>query len=66
MSNRTFILYSALKQLSRDHYRVFPCGPAYRQPLFIRAELVHCDHNEAMDRIKPMEGETFLNCVPAE
>ncbi len=64
---RAFILYSSLTQLSAWHEPVFSKenGPT----IYIRAELVDCDHNDvyAVEKlVNPMEGETFLNCVPAE
>ncbi len=61
----SFILYSSLTKLTRRHVRVVAM-PARGPQIYVRAELVDCDYNEAMDRVKPMEGETFLNCVPAE
>ncbi len=63
---KSFILYSSLTQLTARHHTVFAGMPSIGNPrIYVRAELVDCDHNEAMDRVKPMEGETFLNCVPA-
>ncbi len=60
---RSFILYSALRRITGEHKPVDTCTG---HCIYIRAELVDCDYNEAMDRVKPMEGEIFLNCVPAE
>ena len=64
---KAFILYSRLDTPTLDHFGVYSHAPlASSRPIYIRAELVHCDHNEAMGRVKPMPSEVFLNCVPAE
>lgn len=65
MAAKSFILYSALHFL-HDSHPIVKVSDGHAYVIYVRAELVDCDYNEAMDRVKPMEGETFLNCVPAE
>ncbi len=60
---RSFILYSALRRLTGEHKPVDTCTG---HCIYIRAELVDCDVDDAKHRIKTMEGETYLNCVPAQ
>ena len=66
---RSFILYSALTALTPSHFRVCAWNrkkPFDAQFIYVRAELVNCHYNDAIFKSKPMDGETFLNCVPAE
>lgn len=60
---KSFTLYSALTELTTDHCPVF-AFPSDKI-IFVRAVANDFDHNEAMDRVRPMDGENFLNCVPA-
>lgn len=61
---QSFILYSALTKLTLYHTLIYSVVDD-RHRIYVRAELVNCHYNEAMDRVKPLPGETFLNTVPA-
>lgn len=65
--DRCFVLYSCPTQLTLEHWPVVDNADGMRPAprIYVRAVLVNCHYNEGLDHVKPMDGETFLNSVPA-
>lgn len=65
---KSYTLFSALERLTPDHKPVRAYDKDGRGTpgiIYVRAVANDFDYNEAMDRVEPMDGENFLNTVPA-
>ena len=63
---KSLIFYGSPRKLSNAHKPVTITRPGtmYHQPeYYVRADLVDGDCESALDKAKPMEGETVLNTV---
>lgn len=59
--NKSLILYGSEVKLSNAHKCVTnPQQPSY----YVRADLFHGDHGQALDKARPIFGECVLNTVP--
>lgn len=61
MKQKSLILYGAEQPLTNSHKLV--TGWRNQPEYYVRAETFNGDCREALDKSKPMEGETVLNTV---
>jgi len=61
---RSLILYGSKVKLTNSHKLV--TGWRNQPDYYVRVDTFNGDYPEALDKAKPMEGETVLNTVPLE
>lgn len=61
---KSLIIYGSHTKLTNAHKPVIPQTPFAVGQYFVRTESFNGDYPEALEKAKPMEGETVLNSVP--